>query len=78
MNNRNLRTLEVDVDASFRLAARLPPGVLAVAESGLRTRDDLDRLAQAGYKAFLIGERLMTTPDPGAALAALLGGRAAA
>jgi indole-3-glycerol phosphate synthase len=78
VNNRNLRTLEVDVDASFRLAARLPRGVLAVAESGLRTRADLDRLAQAGYKAFLIGERLMTTPDPGAALAALLGRGAAA
>src|SRR5262245_4178534 len=56
VNNRNLRTLEVDVDASFRLAARLPTGVLAVAESGLRTRDDLHRLAQVGYKGFLIGE----------------------
>jgi indole-3-glycerol phosphate synthase len=78
VNNRNLRTLEVDVDASFRLAARLPAGILAVAESGLRTRDDLNRLAQAGYKGFLIGERLMTTPDPGAALAALLGRGAAA
>jgi indole-3-glycerol phosphate synthase len=78
VNNRNLRTLEVDVDASFRLAARLPRGVLAVAESGLRTRADLDRLAQAGYKGFLIGERLMTTPDPGATLAALLSRGAAA
>ena len=78
VNNRNLRTLAVDVDASFRLAARLPKDVLAVAESGLRKRDDLERLAEAGYKAFLIGERLMTTADPGAALAALLDGGAAA
>ena len=78
VNNRNLRTLAVDVDASFRLAARLPKDVLAVAESGLRTRDDLERLAEAGYKAFLIGERLMTTADPGAALAALLDRGAAA
>ena len=73
VNNRNLRTLEVDVDASFRLARRLPADVVAVAESGLRTREDLDGLAEVGYRAFLIGERLMTTPDPGAALAALLG-----
>ena len=73
VNNRNLRTLDVDVEASIRLASRLPATVIAVAESGLRTRDDLERLADLGYRAFLIGERLMTTPDPGVALAALLG-----
>lgn len=73
VNNRNLRTLEVDLDASLRLAARMPPGAVAVAESGLRTREDLDRLAAAGYRAFLIGERLMTTADPGASLATLVG-----
>ena len=72
VNNRNLRTLAVDVDASFRLAAAMPPGVLAVAESGLKTGDDLRRLKTAGYQAFLIGERFMTAPDPGAALAALI------
>ena len=73
VNNRNLRTLEVDLEASFRLAPGIPAGVLPVAESGLRTRDDLERLGAAGYRAFLVGERLMTTPDPGAALTALLG-----
>jgi indole-3-glycerol phosphate synthase len=73
VNNRNLRTLDVDVEASARLASRLPSTVFAVAESGLRTRDDLERLADMGYRAFLIGERLMTTPDPGMALATLLG-----
>jgi indole-3-glycerol phosphate synthase len=72
VNNRNLRTLEVDVDASFRLAERLPAGVVAVSESGLRTRAELERLAAAGYAAFLIGERFMTAADPVAALRALL------
>jgi indole-3-glycerol phosphate synthase len=72
VNNRNLRTLAVDVDASFRLVAGMPSGVLAVAESGLKTGDDLRRLKAAGFQAFLIGERFMTAPDPGAALAALL------
>jgi indole-3-glycerol phosphate synthase len=74
VNNRNLRTLDVDLQASERLAARMPGHVVAVAESGLRTRDDIDRLAARGYGAFLVGERLMTSPDPGAALAALIGG----
>ena len=74
VNNRNLRTLEVDVDASLRLARRIPRGVVTVAESGLRSRADLDRLSAAGYHAFLVGERLMTAADPGLALTALTGG----
>lgn len=72
VNNRNLRTLAVDLEASRRLAARMPAGVLAVAESGLRTGADLRDLAAIGYRAFLVGERLMSAPDPGAALAELL------
>lgn len=72
VNNRNLRTLAVDVDASFRLAARMPAGVLAVAESGLRTGEDVRRLREVGYQAFLIGERFMSAADPGAVLAVLL------
>ena len=72
VNNRNLRTLEVDLDASRRLVSRMPAGVLAVAESGLRTRADLEQLHAIGYGAFLMGERLMTTPDPGEALGELL------
>jgi len=72
VNNRNLRTLAVDVEASFRLGPKIPAGTVAVAESGLKTAADLAALAQVGYGAFLIGERFMTTPDPGAALAALL------
>lgn len=73
VNNRNLRTLVVDVQASDTLVTMMPKGVVAVSESGLRTSADLARLSSAGYGAFLIGERFMTAADPGAALAQLLG-----
>jgi indole-3-glycerol phosphate synthase len=72
VNNRNLRTLEVDVMASETLAARMPRGLVTVSESGLKTAADLARLRQLGYHAFLIGERFMTEADPGAALKSLL------
>jgi indole-3-glycerol phosphate synthase len=75
VNNRNLRTLAVDVGASDRLAARMPSHVVGVSESGLQTRADLERLAAAGYKAFLIGERFMTDPDPAKAIQELTCGR---
>lgn len=78
VNNRNLKTLAVDVDASYRLAARMPAGVVAVSESGLQSRADLERLSAAGYRAFLIGERFMTDADPARAIAALIGVRAGA
>ena len=73
VNNRNLRTLDVDVEASDRLAARMPWHQIAVSESGLKSRADLERLAAAGYRAFLIGERFMTDPDPARAVADLIG-----
>ncbi len=72
VNNRNLRTLQVDVGASESLIARLPSDIVAVSESGLRSADDLVRLRQLGYHAFLIGERFLTEADPGAELHALL------
>jgi len=72
VNNRNLRTLTVDVHASEALIARVPRGVVAVSESGLRSADDLRRLASLGYRAFLVGERFMAAADPGAALRELL------
>ena len=72
VNNRNLRTLQVDVDASFRLAPMIPKGAVGVSESGLRSRTDLEQLADAGYKAFLIGERFMTDPDPAKAVRELV------
>jgi len=75
VNNRNLRTLTVDVSASDRLAAKMPANVVGVSESGLQTRSDLERLAAAGYRAFLIGERFMTDPDPARAIADLIGAR---
>ncbi len=72
VNNRNLRTLAVDVEASFRLVDRIPHDGIAVAESGLRTADDIARLSRAGYDAFLIGERFMSMPAPGDALGAMM------
>ena len=74
VNNRNLRTLEVSVGQSERMSAEVPTGIVLVAESGLKTAADLERLRDSGYNAFLIGERLMTDPDPGRALADLLTG----
>jgi indole-3-glycerol phosphate synthase len=74
VNNRSLRTLEVDVHASETLIALMPGDVVAVSESGLGTAADLVRLGRLGYHAFLVGERLMTAPDPGAALAQMLSG----
>lgn len=76
VNNRNLRTLDVDTEVSHRAIELLRDGVLAVAESGLKTRDDLRVLSDAGYDAFLIGERFMATSDPGQALGDLLRGAA--
>lgn len=74
VNNRNLHTMEVSLETSVRLAERIPDGVVAVAESGLKGPDDVRRLRDVGYDAFLIGEHLMQQPDPGAALDALLNG----
>jgi indole-3-glycerol phosphate synthase len=72
VNNRNLRTLQVDVHASDALIAQMPAEVIAVSESGLKTAGDLTRLKALGYRAFLIGERFMAAADPGSALRDLL------
>lgn len=72
VNNRNLKTFEVDLNTSVRLGERLPEDVLFVAESGIRGRDDIEMLKAAGADAFLIGESLLTAADPGAALGAFL------
>ena len=74
VNNRNLRTLEVDVRASEDLIARMPRDVIAISESGLRSAADLVRLRALGYRAFLIGERFMSAENPGAELQAFLAG----
>jgi indole-3-glycerol phosphate synthase len=68
VNSRNLRTLEVDLTVLDRVAAVLPGNATAVAESGIRSAADMTRLTDAGYHAFLVGERLIAQSDPGAAL----------
>jgi indole-3-glycerol phosphate synthase len=75
VNNRNLRTLAVDVSVSDELIKHIPKGVVAVSESGLKNATDLTRLTMLGYHAFLIGERFMTEPDPAAALGTFLKSR---
>ena len=72
VNNRNLKNFEVSLDNSLKLVERIPRAAVRVAESGIRTPEDIARLRKAGFDAFLIGESLMRQPDPGAALAAML------
>jgi indole-3-glycerol phosphate synthase len=73
VNSRNLRTLTVDRGVLDVVIERLPEHITAVAESGIRTAADLSALTAAGYDAFLVGERLITQPDPGRALRELRG-----
>jgi indole-3-glycerol phosphate synthase len=72
VNNRDLKTFEVRLETSLELAVQLPSGAVHVAESGIHTPDDIQRLRAAGYHAFLVGESLMRQPSPGAALTQLL------
>ena len=68
INNRNLGTFVTDVENSFRLAEKLPAGAVKVSESGIGSPETLSALRQCGFRGFLIGERFMKEPDPGAAL----------
>ena len=68
MNQRDLRTFDVDRGLAARLAARVPEGVVKVAESGIRDAGDAAALAAAGFDAVLVGESLVTAADPAAAL----------
>ena len=72
VNNRNLRTLQVDLNASRDVASALPKTAIGISESGLKTSADLHAMKALGYQAFLMGERFMIEPDPGAALAGLI------
>jgi len=74
VNTRDLRTFKVDTETSFRLAERIPKNAVRVAESGIRSSEDIARLRAAGYQAFLIGETLMRAVAPGEALRALIAG----
>lgn len=74
VNNRDLRDFRVDLGTSERLGALMPAATVRVAESGIRTRDDVDRLRRAGFGAFLVGESLLRQNDRAAAVRALLKG----
>ncbi len=72
VNNRDLKTLDVRVETSFELISLIPDNCIAISESGIRSRGELLKLRTAGYDAFLIGTRLMLSPDPAGALSELL------
>ena len=74
VNNRDLKTFEVTLETSLRLAAGMPAGVLQVAESGIRSVADIRRVRDAGVDAFLVGEHLMQSAKPSEALRALMSG----
>ncbi|MDA1312956.1 MAG: indole-3-glycerol phosphate synthase TrpC [Acidobacteria bacterium] len=74
VNNRNLKTLEVTLETSFRLAPLIPDDILSISESGIRSAADIRRLMELGYGGFLIGESLMKHNKPGLALAGLIEG----
>ena len=72
VNNRDLRTFQVDLGVSLRLAGKIPGGVIKVAESGIHTAADVRQLRAAGYNSLLVGEHLMRSGDPAHALQMLL------
>lgn len=71
INNRNLKTLEVDLGVTERLAARVPPGITLVGESGISSIEDIERMARAGVDAVLVGESLIMHPHRVEALKSL-------
>ena len=73
VNNRNLETLEIDPETSLRLLPLIPRGVIAIAESGIRTAKDVERLGKAGADAVLVGSELSSSSDPEAAVRSLTG-----
>jgi len=73
INNRNLETLEIDPSTSERLLAHIPPGVIAIAESGVTSRADVERVGHAGADAVLVGSSISAADDPTSAVRALTG-----
>ena len=73
VNNRDLNTLKTDLEQARNLAPLIPPGRLAIAESGIKSRHDIEDLQARGYRGFLIGESLMKSDNAAATLRALLG-----
>jgi indole-3-glycerol phosphate synthase len=74
VNHRDLRSLAMNMDLAAQMRPQVPPDRLVVAESGIKSADDVRRLRAAGIDAILVGETLMQAPDPAAALRALVGG----
>jgi indole-3-glycerol phosphate synthase len=72
VNQRDLVTFQVDHERALRMAAQMPAGVVRVAESGVRGADDAAALHTAGYHAVLVGETLVTSGDPAAAIQSLI------
>jgi indole-3-glycerol phosphate synthase len=72
INHRDLRTFKMDMTLAARLRDRIPSGCVVVAESGIHSADDVQRMRDAGVDAILVGENLMRSPEPGAALRGLL------
>ncbi len=72
VNNRNLRDFRVDLATAEKLGKRMPADAIKVAESGIKTRQDVDYLRAAGYQAFLVGESLLRQNDRAAAVRALI------
>lgn len=68
VNNRRLRTFETCIETSFRIAEKLPEGIIRISESGISEPEDIITLRNAGYRGFLIGENFMKTPSPGETL----------
>ncbi len=73
VNNRNLRTMQTDLQTTIDLAPLVPPDRLLITESGIRDHDDVRRLGEAGAQCLLVGESLLRQADPGAAVHRLLG-----
>ncbi len=73
INNRNLKTLQTDITTTIELAPHVPPGKFLVTESGIRSHEDLKRVAAVGAHCLLVGESLLRQPDVEAATRALLG-----
>ena len=71
VNNRNLETLQIDADTATRIIPFIPAGVIAVAESGVKSAADVGRLAEAGADAVLVGSELSTSQDPETAVSSL-------